>query len=89
MGRKSLEQQIQDGVEDLRDRSSSRARSAKVADKLGAHETAHRLRHNAGLDLCLAEQMADGLRSGAYRAGHRQNPTVEEQCNCSRFCRGH
>jgi hypothetical protein len=27
-----------------------------------------------------------GLRSGAYLAGCRQHPTVEEQCGCARYC---
>ncbi len=81
---RSKEQAIQDNVDDLHGRARSSERAAKLVGKAGARELADRLRHDAKLDRMLADQQAAGLRSGAYKAGCRQHPSVEDQCGCGR-----
>jgi hypothetical protein len=81
---RSKEQAIQDSVDDLRARAKDRERAAKLADKVGARGVADKQRHDAKLDRKLAAQQEAGLKSGAYKAGCRQHPSVEEQCGCRR-----
>lgn len=76
---KSTEQHLQDDVDALRDRATGSDRKAKTLDKVGAKDAAKNARYEAKLDRRLADQQEKGLRSGAYKAGRRQHPSVEEQ----------
>ncbi|MGE4164195.1 MAG: hypothetical protein AB7G23_20935 [Vicinamibacterales bacterium] len=70
---------IERNVDDLRDRADGEERAAGWFDRVGAHGAAERKRTNAELDRRLADQEEQCLRSGRYREGHRQHPSIEEQ----------
>ncbi len=75
------------GIAALRDRAAGSDTKAKLADKVGGHKVAAKLRHSAKLDRMLADQQEAGLKSGAYLLGKSQHPSVEEQCGCREYCR--
>lgn len=82
-----LARQIRWQIDTQYGNADSLLRRAWWAEKIGLHQAAHRMRHDARQALRMAIKMQRGLDTGVYRIGHRQFPAVEDMCGCDRYCR--